>query len=439
VTRKLFLADPLPDPVRLDLLVTNIGQLCTVHDPARDGSGPRRGESLADVGAIADGALAVAGGRIVAAGAEQAVREALFGGREPEPLFRTVDVAGAAVVPGFVDPHTHAVFGRTRQDEYDRRIRGESYLEIAAAGGGIRASVRDLRERDEDQLAASAELRLLRLRRQGTTTLEIKSGYGLSLEDEVKSLRAARRAADAVGMPVVLTCLAAHEIPDEYRDRREAYVALVCEEILPQVAEEGLAERCDVFCEPSVFDLAETERIVRRAQDLGLRAALHADELEPMGGAALAARLGCDSADHLIKIDEAGIAALAGSETVATFLPGTVFTLGIRDYAPARRMIEAGCAVAVATDFNPGSCPIASMPLVQSIACSQMKMTPAEALVACTLNSAWALRRADEVGSLAPGKRADFVVLWGTDFRLVPYHGGIDQIEAVYQGGVRVV
>jgi imidazolonepropionase len=204
------------------------------------------------------------------------------------------------------------------------------------------------------------------------------------------------------------------------------------------VSEEGLAERCDVFCEPSVFDLAETERILVRARELGLRLTVHADELEPMGGSALAARLGADSADHLIRIQPDGIAALAGSSTVATLLPGTVFTLGIRDYAPARTMIDAGCAVALATDFNPGSCPIASVPLVQSIACSQMKLSPGESLVGTTLNAAWALGKADEVGSLAPGKAADFVILQGADHRLVPYHGGTDAVAEVWQGGRRV-
>ncbi len=381
----------------------------------------------------------MADGRIVAAGPEADVRRALFGDAAPPASLTIVDVAGRAVVPGWVDPHTHAVFGKTRQDEYERRLRGESYLEIAAAGGGIRASVRDMRARDEDDLVEITLPRLRRMLASGTTTVEIKSGYGLNLDDELKMLRAARRAADAVGIRAVLTCLAAHEVPDEYRDRRDQYVRLVCDEVLPQVVEMKLAERCDVFCEPSVFDLAETETILTRAMELGLRCTVHADELEPMGGSALAARLGADSADHLIRIQDDGIAALAGSRTVATLLPATVFTLGLREYAPARRMIEAGCAVAIASDFNPGSCPVHAMPLVQSIACSQMKMVPGEALVAATLNAAWALGLAAEVGSLAPGKAADFVVLAGDDFRLVAYHGGLDQVAEVWRGGRRVV
>jgi imidazolonepropionase len=435
--RDITALDPLPAAGTVDLLVENIGQLCPVHRPDLDGGGARRGVGLADTGELAGAALAVADGRVVAYGPDAAVRAALFG-TEP-PTCQVVDAGGRSVIPGFVDPHTHAVFGRTRQDEYERRLRGESYLEIAAAGGGIRASVRDLRERDEDDLFTLAVGRLERLRAHGTTTVEIKSGYGLSLADELKTLRVARRAADAVGIRAVLTCLAAHEIPDEYRERRADYVRLVCDEVLPQVADEGLAERCDVFCEPSVFDLAETERILGRARELGLRLTVHADELEPMGGSALAARLGADSADHLIRIQRDGIDALAASPTVATLLPGTVFTLGIRDYAPARAMIEAGCAVALATDFNPGSCPIASVPLVQSIACSQMKLSPGESLVATTLNAAWALGKAAEVGSLAPGKAADFVILQGDDHRLVPYHGGVDAVAEVWQGGRRVV
>jgi imidazolonepropionase len=430
--------DPLPAAKDIDLLVTGIGQLCTVDVPALDAVGPRRGAGLGEVGAVADAALAIAGGEVAAVGPQDEVLRALFGPAGPGAGVTVHDLDGRAVTPGWVDPHTHAVFGRTRQDEYDRRVRGETYLQIAEAGGGIRASVRDLRERGDDDLAALTEQRLRRLVACGTTTVEIKSGYGLSLDDELRMLRVARRAADAVGVRAVLTCLAAHEVPDEYRDRRADYVRLVCDEVLPRVSAEGLADRCDVFCEPSVFDLAETEAILTAARDLGLRCTVHADELEPMGGSALAARLGADSADHLIRIDEDGIAALAASDTVATLLPGTVFTLGIRDYAPARAMIDAGCAVALATDFNPGSCPIASVPLIQSIACSQMRMTPAEALVATTLNSAWALGLAGEVGSLAPGKQADFVVLTGDDHRLVPYHGGVGVVAEVWRGGRRL-
>jgi imidazolonepropionase len=423
----------LPAPGVLDLLVVNIGELCTVHDAARDGGGPRRGGALVDVGAVRGAALAVHGGRVVATGPEGALRAAL----QPSAATEFVDAGGGAVVPGFVDPHTHAVFGRTRQDEYERRLRGETYLQIAAAGGGINASVRDLRARDEDELVALTTRRLREMLALGTTTVEIKSGYGLSLVDELKMLRVARRAADAASIRAVLTCLAAHEVPPEYRDRRADYVKLVCEEVLPAVAAAGAAERCDVFCEPTVFGLADTEAILTAASSLGLRLTVHADELEPMGGAALAARLGADSADHLIVIDEAGRRALAGSRTVATLLPGTVFSLGLKHYAPARAMIADGCALALATDFNPGSCPINSVPLIQAIACTQMRLVPGEALVACTLNAAWALNLAGEVGSLAPGKAADFLILDVDDHRLVPYHAGRNPVRSVFRDGRR--
>jgi len=415
-----------------DLIIDRIGQLCTVHAPDLDTAGPRRGAGLERVEAVTDGAVAVGGGRILAAGPRDEVLAHVTTGADT----LEIDAAGACVTPAWVDPHTHAVYGRTRQDEYERRNRGETYLEIAAAGGGIHSSVRDLRGRSEDELVELTVKRLGELAALGTGTVEIKSGYGLSFADELKMLRVARAAADRVGLNAVLTCLAAHEVPREYKEDRGEYVRQILEEILPAVAAEGLAQRLDVFCEPTVFDLAETEAILRRGQELGLRACVHADELEPFGGAALAARLGADSADHLIEIDAAGIAALAASNTVAVLLPATVFTLGLKHYAPARAMIEAGCAVALATDYNPGSSPVPSMPLVQSIACSQMKLSPAEALVGSTLNSAWALGLAAETGSLAPGKRADLLVLDADDYRLVPYHAGRNPVATAVRAGV---
>ncbi len=415
---------------RVDLVVENIGQLCTLS-PADAPPGPRRGRWLGDPGIVEDAALVVVDGRIAAVGPGDAIRPLLAGANAA----RRIDAAGGTVVPGWVDPHTHAVFGRTRQDEYERRLRGETYLEIAAAGGGIHASVRDLRSRDEEELLDLTVSRLREALTHGTTTVEIKSGYGLDLENELKMLRVAGAAADRLGARVVRTCLAAHEVPPEFRDDRRGYVELVTGTILPAVANQSLAERVDVFCEPSVFDLAETERIVLAARELGLRCCLHADELEPMGGAALAARLGADSADHLIRIDAAGIDALAGSGTVAVLLPGTVFTLGLATYAPAREMIEAGVAVALATDFNPGSSPIVSVPLVMAIACTQMRLSPAEALAAATVNAAWALRRGDECGRLAPGLAADFLLLDVDDYRLIPYFAGHNPVRAAFRGG----
>ncbi len=416
-----------------DLLVTDIAQLCTMAPPAAEPGRPRRGSLLGEVGAVAGAALAAADGRILAVGPEAEVRASVDATHA-----RIVDAGGCAVIPGFVDPHTHAVFGRTRQDEYERRIRGETYLEIAAAGGGIHSSVRDLRARSEDELVELAVPRLAEMLRHGTTTVEIKSGYGLSLDDEVRMLRAAGRAAAIAGIRCVRTCLAAHEMPKEFADRRAAYVQLVTDSILPRVVAEGLAERCDVFCEPTVFTLAETETILARARALGLGLTVHADELASYGGAALAARMGASSADHLIRIDDAGIAALAASDTVATLLPGTVFTLGLDHWPPARRMVEAGCALALATDFNPGSSPILSMPLVLAIACTQLRLAPGEALVAATYNAACALGLQDQVGSLTPGRRADFAILDGDDHRLVPYRAGHNPVGRVFVGGMEI-
>ncbi|PID80779.1 imidazolonepropionase, partial [bacterium DOLZORAL124_64_63] len=335
------------------LLVRNIGQLCTVDAGEADTAGPRRRAAMQELGLFQQAALAIGEDTVLAAGPEDELVARLFPTGLPAEL-NVVDAGGMAVVPGFVDPHTHTVFGKTRQDEYERRVRGETYLEIAAAGGGIHASVSDLRQRDEDELVALAVPRLREMLSLGTTTVEIKSGYGLTLDDELKMLRAARRAAEIVGIRSVRTCLAAHEMPREYKDNRQDYVRLITDEILIRAQAEGLATRCDVFCEPTVFDLEESLVILSRARDLGMSLTVHADELASFGGAVLAARLGADSADHLIRIDEKGREALAASETVAVMLPGTVFSLGLKSYAPGRAMIDQGCALALATDFNPG-------------------------------------------------------------------------------------
>jgi imidazolonepropionase len=425
-----------------DLVVREVGQLCTVHNPELDegpDAGPRRRAGMAELGIITQAALVVGGGQILACGSEKEVLDAVFGGSDIPDGVEVVGAGGRAVVPGFVDPHTHTVFGRTRQDEYERRIKGETYLEIAAAGGGIHASVADLRQRSEAELLELTTGRLREMLAHGTTTVEIKSGYGLNLESELKMLKVAASAAEAVGIRSVRTCLAAHEVPAEFRDRRPEYVRLVTEEILPRVVREGLAERCDVFCEPSVFGLEESLVILSRARDLGMSLTVHADELEPMGGAVLAARLGADSADHLIMIDTQGREALAGSRTVAVMLPGTVFTLGLDRYAPGRGMIDQGCALALASDFNPGSCPILSLPLIMAIACTQMRLTPAESLVGATLNAAWALGKASQVGSLAPGKKADFLILDGSDYRLIPYRAGHNPVVSVFLEGQKII
>lgn len=414
-----------------DLLVTNIGTLYTLRGRT---DGPRRGAELMEVGAVEDAALACHRGEVVAAGPRAEVEAAV----ELQAGAPCVDAAGGAVLPGLVDPHTHALFDRPRSWEFGERLRGRGYMEIAAAGGGIRASVRGVRQLDAAELERRTRERLRSCLRYGTTTVEVKSGYGLDLEHELKSSRIIAGLRDQPGLPrVVATCLAAHELADEWRDRREEYLDLVCREILPAVAAEGLAERVDCFCEPGVFTVGESRRVLEAGLALGLRATLHADELEGSGGAELAAALGADSADHLGAIGEAGIEALAASSTVGVLLPATIFSLGLDNWAPARRMIDAGCALALATDFNPGSCYCESMPLAMAIACTRLRLHPHEALSMATVNAAWALGRGGQAGSLVPGRPADFVLLHCPTVDELCHHLGLGEVAQTWVGGRR--
>jgi len=396
-------------------------------------TGPPREHDGSEPAAAAEGvAVAVRGERIEAVGSERELRA-----RFPEA--EHVECAGGLLTPGLVDSHTHAVFGRWRADEYVLRCQGVPYMEIARRGGGINASVRDLRERSEDELVELALPRLAAMLDHGTTTAEVKSGYGLSTESELKTLRAVRRLAELQPIELVPTFLGAHEVPPEFRDRRGAYVDLLVEEMIPAVAESGLARFCDVFMEPGVFDRAQSERILRAGLEHGLLPKLHADELEGSGGAELAADLGAASADHLGDISEAGIRALADSGTVATLLPATLFFLGRTRYAPARALLDAGATVALATDFNPGSSPTPNLPFVLTAACSQMGMSPAEALRAATAGGAAALRLDDDRGVLKPGAPAD-LVLWGVgSVAELAYRLATPVRTAVWKRGRRVI
>lgn len=385
----------------------------------------------ADESAVLVGtAVAVEDGTIVAVGGAEELARAYTSARR-------VDCAGGVLTPGLVDSHTHAVFGRWRADEYAQRSRGVPYMEIARQGGGINASVRDLRQRSEAELVALTRARLRAPLELGTTTMEVKSGYGLTTEDELKMLRVVRKLDEEGPLDLVPTFLGGHEVPPEYDGRRVAYVELVVSEMIPRVAEDGLARFCDVFMEPGVFNANESRQILEAGLEHGLTPKLHADELEPSGGAELAAELGAASADHLGAISEAGIAALVGSATVATLLPGTLFFLGKATYAPARRLLDAGAEVALATDFNPGSSASPSLPLILTMACSQMGMSPLEALVAATRGGAGALRLRDR-GTVSPGARADLVV-WDTDdYRAIPYRYGVRLARSVWKGGAQV-
>jgi imidazolonepropionase len=376
-------------------------------------------------------ALAVRAGRVLDIGPQVEVRVRHAGEQ-------TLDCKGQVLTPGFVDSHTHAVFGGWRAAEYEMRSSGLDYMEIARRGGGINASVRDVRARSEDDLVEMALPRLAHALRHGTTTLEIKSGYGLNVEDELKLLRAIRNLSRYTVLDIVPTFLGAHDVPLDYRDRRADYVRLITDEMLPAVAEARLAVFCDVFMEPGAFTAAETRTILEAGKEQALIPKLHADEFENSGAAELAAELGAASADHLGAISDHGIRALAASDTVATLLPATLFFLGKKQYAPARKLLDAGATVALATDFNPGTAPSASMPLVLTMACSQMQLTPLEAIVAATAGGARALKRED-VGVLARGAKAD-IVAWDVASHVeIPYRFGTPPVAGVWKAGNRVI
>jgi imidazolonepropionase len=338
-------------------------------------------------------------------------------------------------LPGYVDPHTHPVFYKTREEEFELRIRGKSYEEIAAAGGGIRNSVRALRKASFDELAELTYYRIREFLDYGTTTIEAKSGYGLSLEDELKSLRVLKKVAGLLPITIVPTFLGAHEVPDEYQNNRQAYIDLLINEMIPAVAEEKLAVFCDIFTEKNVFSIAESEKILLAAKDHGLKLKLHADELNPLGGAELAARVKAISADHLLMVSDKGIREMKNAGVVPVLLPGTAFFLGKPNYAPARKMIEAGLPVALATDYNPGSSFTQNMSLILSIACTQMKMTPAETIAAATLNSARAIDIDQHAGSLEKGKKADIMLLDIPNYQYIPYHYGMNHVKMVFRYG----
>lgn len=410
------------------LLIENAAEVLTLEGPAR----ARVGGELAEPGIVADGAVFIRDGIIEAVGPTADVA-----GRAEEDTVR-IDARGLTVAPGFVDAHTHPVFAAWRAAEYELRVMGATYEEIAAAGGGIRNSVRRTRAASDDQLAAVALSNARVFLEHGTTTIEAKSGYGLSVLDECRLLGAIRRMGAETPLEVSPTLLGAHEIPDEYRDRPDAYVDLVVDEMIPLVAREGLAEGCDVFCESHVFSIDQARRVLVAARDHGLTPRFHADQLTRCGGAELAAEVGAASADHLEQLDDAGIDALVAGNVTAVLLPGSVYHLGLERYAPARRLIDSGAKVVLATDFNPGSSPVPSMQMVLSLACTQMRMRPREAFAAATINAAYALGRGDRVGSIEPGKQADLVVFDAPDHRVVPYVFGVNHAVLVVKRG-RVV
>ncbi|HEV1285798.1 MAG TPA: imidazolonepropionase [Bryobacteraceae bacterium] len=400
--------------------LVNCSELVTLAGPAR----PRVRTEMRDLAVIRDGAMVVRDGVI-----EQVGRRA-----EMTLPPKTIDAGGNAVMPGFVDAHTHPVFAGNRADEFEARAGGATYQQIAAAGGGIRSTVRKTRAATEDELMRAASRSVNWFLRCGTTTIEAKSGYGLTLADELKMLRVIHRMGTLRAIP---TFLGAHEVPDEYRGRREEYIDLVIHEMLP--AARKLAGYCDIFCEPHVFPVADARRILSAAKEHGFKLRMHVDQLQDSGGAQLAAELGAVTADHLEYTETPGITAMLDRGVQPVLLPGSVYALGSKRYPDARAMIDAGLGVVLATDFNPGSSPTPSIPMICSLACTQMKMTPAESITAATINAAYSLQCGHQIGSLEAGKRADFVIHDYTDHRELPYFFGIPSALAVFVGGQRVV
>jgi len=420
----------MPLQKKATLLITNIGQLITMEGPI-----PRVGDQMNDLGLIKNGGVAVAGEEILAVGESAYVERKV----DLAEGCIAIDANGAVVTPGFIDPHTHPVFSKTREDEFENRIMGKTYMEIAEAGGGIRASVRDLRETSKAILTKKTIERLDTMLSYGTTTIEAKSGYGLSTEAEIKSLEIINNLNETHPVDLIPTFLGAHEVPDEYRNKREDYIDLLINEMIPKVAKEKLAVFCDIFCEEGVFDIEESRKIMSAAKKAGLKLKFHADELGSSGGAELAAELGAVSADHLVYISDKGIKAMAEAGTIAVLLPGTCFSLGLKDYAPARKMIESGVVVSLSTDCNPGSSFTESLPMIITLAGLNYKMTAAESISAVTVNAACAVDMGGKIGMLRDGLPADLVLWKIHDYREIPYHYGVNLVHNVIKKGKIVV
>ncbi|MDX6611717.1 MAG: imidazolonepropionase, partial [Blastocatellia bacterium] len=414
------------------LAVINCSQLVTLAGPKR----PRVGPEMGELAIIPGGAMLIRDGRIIEIGTQREIERRISAGDN-----EVIDAGGGVILPGFVDAHTHPVFGGNRANEFEERAGGATYQEIAARGGGIQATVNATRAASHEDLVLAGKRYAEWFLRSGTTTVEAKSGYGLSLKDELKILRAIKVLSQETALRYVPTFLGAHDMPAEFRGapgvrpRRMDYLNLIIKEMLPPVAEQKLAEYCDVFCEQNVFSIDEARHILSAARSLGLGLRIHADQLSLSGGAQLAAEMRTATADHLEHTDAAGIAALKSASVQPVLLPGSVYALGSSRYPAAREMIDAGLAVVLATDFNPGSSPTPAMPMILSLASTHMKMSPAESITATTINAAYSLGRGAKFGSLETGKCADFVIHDAEDYRELSYFFGIEHARAVYSGG----
>ncbi len=410
----------------MNLALINIRQLVTV---ASQGLRAKVGSGMRDLGVVENAGIIVEGDSIAWCGKMEDLSMSSM--KEAEVL----DCHNRVVMPGFIDSHTHALFAGSREEEFALRSAGATYQEIASQGGGILSTMRRVRDSTKKDLKRFTRRALNSMLRRGTTTVEIKSGYGLTAESETKMLEAICELREEEVIGIVPTFLGAHAVPPEFAGHKDDYVAEIIQKMLPYVAQRHLAEFCDVFCEQGYFDISDCRTIFAHASSLGMKPKLHAEELSPLGGADFAASIGAVSADHLEHITDAGIAALAKAGVVATLLPGVSFFLN-HHYAPARKLIDAGAPVAIATDYNPGSCMSYNMPLMMTIACTQMMMSPEEAIVASTLNAAAALNRSGEIGSIETGKKADLIVLNIPNYKFLPYHFGENHVEKVVKNGV---
>jgi imidazolonepropionase len=416
-----------------DLVIHSANQLLTMASP----EGPRRGPAMQHLSLIQDGAIVIQGDRITMVGSTDEVLA------EAGTATTLIDASGKVVMPGFVDPHTHVVFAGDRASEFEKRLQGTSYMEILAAGGGIMNTVRATRAATLEEITRQSRQRLDRMLAHGTTTVEAKTGYGLDTENELKMLEAIRLLDEAHPVDLVPTFLGAHSIPAEFQGRGEAFTSLVVEDMLPAVETGGYHPQdthlfCDVFCEEGAFSVEQSRRILEKAKSMGMKLKIHTDEFKPLGGTALAVELGATSADHLACTTDQEIELLGRSSTIGVVLPGTPFGLAEDHYSPARKMIEAGVAVALATDLNPGTCYCESMPFIMALACRQMGMTPTETIIASTVNAAHAVGLGHEVGSLEVGKKADLLILDIPDYRHLTYRFGTNLVQTVIKAG-RVV
>ncbi len=416
--------------MRADIVIKNISQLITLRGENK----PRTCKEMSQIGLIEDGVVAIKEDKIIYVGQGELPSEIVV---DDDTMIINAD--GKTVTPGLVDPHTHLVHGGSRENELDMKLKGAKYLDILKAGGGIHSTVRATKAASFEELFNKALKSIDTMLELGLTTIEAKSGYGLDTENELKQLRVAKTLNENHPIDIVSTFLGAHAIPMEYKENVEDFIDIIINDMMPQVQKENLAEFCDVFCEEGVFTVEQTRKILNTAKQYGMKPKIHADEIEPLGGAELAAEIGAVSADHLVAASEQGMKMMADKGVIADLLPATSFNLGIGKFANARKMIEEGVPVALSTDYNPGSCPTENIQLVMSLASLKMKMTPEEVITAVTINSACSVGRQDEIGSIMIGKKADLAIFDSHNLSYIIYHFGINHIDKVIKNGKLVV